>query len=77
MLAEAQGFEPWVPFSTSVFKTGALNHSATLPFVMCLLYLILYAKSTTFYSWANLIRRSSAQWLYIFRHDPPVPRVPY
>ena len=30
-VAEEEGFEPPVPFSTSVFKTGALNHSATPP----------------------------------------------
>ena len=28
-MAEAQGFEPWVPCGTSVFKTGAI--SQTLP----------------------------------------------
>ena len=28
-MAEAQGFEPWVPCGTSVFKTGAINQ--TLP----------------------------------------------
>ena len=30
-MAERQGFEPWVPFGTSVFKTGAFDHSATSP----------------------------------------------
>ena len=31
-MAEGQGFEPWVVYKpTPVFKTGALNHSATLP----------------------------------------------
>ena len=31
-MAEGQGFEPWVGYKpTPVFKTGALNHSATLP----------------------------------------------
>ena len=29
--AEREGFEPPVPFSTSVFKTGAIDHSATSP----------------------------------------------
>ena len=29
--AEEEGFEPPVPFSTSVFKTGALNRSAIPP----------------------------------------------
>ena len=32
LMAEGQGFEPWVGYKpTPVFKTGALNHSATLP----------------------------------------------
>ena len=30
-MAVEVGFEPTVPLGTSVFKTGALNHSATLP----------------------------------------------
>ena len=30
-MAEAQGFEPWVPCGTLVFKTSALSLSATLP----------------------------------------------
>ncbi len=30
-MAEGQGFEPWVPYDTPVFKTGAFNHSATPP----------------------------------------------
>ncbi len=30
-LAEAEGFEPPVPFSTTVFKTAAIDHSATPP----------------------------------------------
>lgn len=29
--AERQGFEPWVPFGTPVFKTGAFGRSATSP----------------------------------------------
>ena len=27
------GFEPMAPFSTTVFKTIALNHSANLPYL--------------------------------------------
>lgn len=30
-MAEGQGFEPWVPLGTSVFKTGAFSRSATPP----------------------------------------------
>ena len=29
--AEEQGFEPQIPFSMPVFKTGAFNHSAISP----------------------------------------------
>ena len=29
--AEREGFEPPVPLSTSVFKTGAIDHSAISP----------------------------------------------
>ena len=31
-LAEGEGFEPPVPCGTAIFKTAALNHSATLPY---------------------------------------------
>lgn len=31
LMAEGQGFEPWVPLDTPVFKTGAFDHSATPP----------------------------------------------
>lgn len=30
-MAEGQGFEPWVPCGTAVFKTAAFNHSAIPP----------------------------------------------
>ena len=30
-MAEAQGFEPWEPFGSLVFKTSAIDHSAKLP----------------------------------------------
>ncbi len=30
-ITEREGFEPPVPFGTAVFKTAALNHSATSP----------------------------------------------
>ncbi len=30
-VAEAQRFELWDPCESAVFKTAALNHSATLP----------------------------------------------
>ena len=31
LVAEREGFEPPVPFSTSVFKTDAIDHSAIFP----------------------------------------------
>lgn len=31
IIAERQGFEPRVPCSTTVFKTAAIDHSATSP----------------------------------------------
>ena len=34
---EQGGFEPPVPRSTTVFKTAALNHSATAPESVCIL----------------------------------------
>ena len=30
-MAEEQGFEPWEPLDSSVFKTGAFDHSAIPP----------------------------------------------
>ena len=30
-MAERQGFEPWEPRSSTVFKTAAFDHSATSP----------------------------------------------
>ena len=36
--AVGEGFEPPVPFGTPVFKTGALDHSATQPYVVAVRY---------------------------------------
>ena len=30
-MAEGQGFEPWEPRGSTVFKTAAFDHSATPP----------------------------------------------
>ena len=35
LLAEKQGFEPRVPRGTTVFKTAAIDHSATSPKLFC------------------------------------------
>lgn len=49
-MAEVVGFEPTEPFSPLVFKTSAINHSATLPtfyesaiisFIRCLTLIVL------------------------------------
>ncbi len=37
MLAEEVGFEPTDPCESPVFKTGAIDHSATLPAASILL----------------------------------------
>ena len=37
--AEKEGFEPPVPFSTTVFKTAAFDHSAISPSVHYILFL--------------------------------------
>ena len=34
-IAERQGFEPRVPRGTTVFKTAAIDHSATSPKLLC------------------------------------------
>ena len=33
-MAEKQGFEPWVPCGTTVFKTVAIDHSAISPLIL-------------------------------------------
>lgn len=30
-MAERQGFEPWVPYGTTVFETAPFDHSGTSP----------------------------------------------
>lgn len=42
MMAEEVGFEPTVPYGTSHFKCGALDHSATLPVFLETIFLDLY-----------------------------------
>ena len=42
-MAEEEGFEPPVPCGTTVFKTAALDHSATPPLKVGLADQILYA----------------------------------
>ena len=45
--AERQGFEPRVPRGTTVFKTAAIDHSATSP------KLLFDAKVRLFFGYAN------------------------
>ena len=42
-IAERQGFEPRVPRSTTVFKTAAIDHSATSPRLLFQKYFLLKA----------------------------------
>lgn len=32
-MEESQGFEPWVPYGTLVFKTNAIGRSANFPYI--------------------------------------------
>ena len=47
-IAERQGFEPRVPRSTTVFKTAAIDHSATSP--KLLLEVLCFSKAMQRYS---------------------------
>ena len=49
--AERQGFEPRVPRGTTVFKTAAIDHSATSP--KLLLFFKSDAKVRLFFGYAN------------------------
>ncbi len=43
--AEAEGFEPPEPFSSTVFKTAAIDHSATPPKVDAKIRIYSFAKN--------------------------------
>ena len=47
-IAEREGFEPPVPRSTTVFKTAAIDHSATSP--KLLLELLCFSKAMQRYA---------------------------
>ena len=58
LLAERQGFEPRVPRGTTVFKTAAIDHSATSPYFLridlsAVLFSYSVAKIRTFFKPAN------------------------
>ena len=55
-LAERQGFEPRVPRGTTVFKTAAIDHSATSPVfvVEVLLFFKSDAKVRIIFEYANV-----------------------
>lgn len=36
-MAEGEGFEPPEPYGSTVFKTAAIGHSATLPLLVALI----------------------------------------
>ena len=50
--AEEQGFEPQIPFSMPVFKTGAFNHSAILPNNI-LIHIIIFYSTFSFFSFLH------------------------
>ena len=56
LLAERQGFEPRVPRGTTVFKTAAIDHSATSPelFVRAALFFKGGAKVGIIFYFANI-----------------------
>ena len=58
LLAERQGFEPRVPRGTTVFKTAAIDHSATSPelFVRVALFFKGDAKVRIILKSANIYR---------------------
>ena len=47
-MAERQGFEPWVPFGTTVFETAPFGHSGTSPVTAIKNYQLIINITTTF-----------------------------
>ena len=66
LLAERQGFEPRVPRGTTVFKTAAIDHSATSPelFVRVALFFQRRCKGTHYFE----ICKYLPPFLIIFFH---------
>lgn len=51
-MAEGQGFEPWEPLGSPVFKTGAIDHSATPP-MWCAFYILFESAQALDYKKVN------------------------
>ena len=55
--AERQGFEPRVPRGTTVFKTAAIDHSATSPKLLLEVLCFKRCKGTAFFRICKFLRR--------------------
>ena len=72
LFAERQGFEPRVPRSTTVFKTAAIDHSATSPklFLRVALFFKGGAKVRKEFCFPNFWKKKSIRILYFFFSGP-------
>ena len=61
LIAERQGFEPRVPRSTTVFKTAAIDHSATSPRLLFskVLSVESAAKVRLYFKYARLLNKKN------------------
>ena len=71
-MAEGQGFEPWVPLDTPVFKTGAFDRSATPPKVFLVVSSL---KSTEVHFEAEPRKRAGDYTVVLFTHKGEIPRI--
>ena len=71
-IAERQGFEPRVPRSTTVFKTAAIDHSATSPKLILRVALFFKggAKVRKEFCFPNFWKKKSIRILYFFFSGP-------
>ena len=76
LLAERQGFEPRVPRGTTVFKTAAIDHSATSPKLFCknasfqkrckgTYYFLIYKFSTIYFYLFTILIYSSQKCTFV------------
>ena len=64
MFAEKEGFEPPVPLSTTVFKTAAIDHSATSPKAGAKVFF--FEKNGLFFQKCNLTKTGLSFRTYLF-----------
>ena len=71
IMADRVGFEPTVPFSTSVFKTDAIDHSTTYPVVFMERGVYLSLRELPGYDLNVQCFREklTASWLYQFAYQ--------